>query len=442
MSVIDLKSRKDVKREMKAAQESGGLDPERRQLTPTQRAFATSLEPFPALIGGYGSGKSAAGIARAMALKSHFRDTNVAYYLPTYPLVEDIAFEKFPELCERKGWAYKLRKSGGSPHIEFPGAGRILFRTMEHPERIVGYDVGHSVVDEIDILDIKKATKAWTKIIARNRSRLKGGARNTVAVVTTPEGFKFVYQRWHKNKKPGYVYWKASTYDNQKNLPEHYIEDLLNTYPANVVQAYLYGEFVNMTAGSVYPMFNRIINFSRETVQKGDALHIGMDFNVMKMAAIVHVMRAGKPHAVKEFVNIFDTPAMIKTIKETYPGYAITIWPDQSAKGRESVNASTSDIALLQQANWTVMTGSQNPRVKDRVLAMNKQFELGNYKVNPDTCPTYTECLEQQAYDDNGEPDKKAGFDHPNDAGGYFIVGKYPIVKPAMTINLGTATNG
>ena len=77
-------------------------------LTPTQRAFATSRAPFPAFCGGFGSGKTAAAIARAMALKSHFRDCDIAYYLPTYPLVEDIAFRRFPELCERKGWAYKL----------------------------------------------------------------------------------------------------------------------------------------------------------------------------------------------------------------------------------------------------------------------------------------------------------------------------------------------
>ena len=60
-------------------------------LTETQRAFATCRESFPAYVGGFGSGKTAAAIARAMALKAHFRTCDIAYYLPTYPLVEDIA---------------------------------------------------------------------------------------------------------------------------------------------------------------------------------------------------------------------------------------------------------------------------------------------------------------------------------------------------------------
>ena len=98
-------------------------------LSDAQREFATSREPFPAFVGGYGSGKSAAAIARAMALKAHFKDCDIAYYLPTYPLVEDIALRRFPDLCERKGWAYKVNKQ--SSYIEFPNAGRIIFRTME-----------------------------------------------------------------------------------------------------------------------------------------------------------------------------------------------------------------------------------------------------------------------------------------------------------------------
>ena len=205
-------------------------------LTPTQRAFATSREPFPAFIGGFGSGKTAAAIARAMALKAHYRDCDIAYYLPTFPLVEDIALRRFPELCERKGWAFKVR-AGNNPQIEFPGAGRIIFRTMENPQRIVGYEVAHSIVDELDTLPIDKARDAWNKIIARNRQ--KCSIQNTVAVATTPEGFRFVYERWVKDPKPGYVTFNAKTMDNEANLPPDYIANLRATYSTSLLAAYL-----------------------------------------------------------------------------------------------------------------------------------------------------------------------------------------------------------
>lgn len=403
-------------------------------LTESQRAFAVSREIFPAFVGGYGSGKSAAAIARAMALKSHFKKQDIAYYLPTYPLVEDIAFRRFPELCERKGWAYKLNKS--SSFIEFPGSGRILFRTMEHPERIVGYEVAHSILDELDTLKTEKAREVWNKVIARNRQKI-GNFPNTVGVVTTPEGFRFVWERWVRNKAPGYVLFKAKTLDNAHNLPEGYVDNLRNSYPSNLLAAYLDGEFVNLTAGSVYAEFDRNLNDTRETIQPNDPLHIGMDFNVSHMAAVVFVLRDGEPHAVEELTGVFDTPAMIGLIKKRYPGHQIMVYPDASGQSRKSNNASVSDLSLLQSAGFLVRSNPTNPAVKDRVLSMNAMIHCSGtrrLRVNVDGCPALVEGLEKQAYDKNGEPDKTSGLDHVIDACGYHISHKFPVVKRTAII--------
>ena len=404
-------------------------------LTATQKAFSISREPFPAFCGGYGSGKSAAAIARAVALKAEFKNCDVAYYLPTYPLVEDIAFRRLPDLCERKGWAYRLNKS--SAFIEFPNAGRIVFRTMENPDRIIGYEVAHSILDELDTLKPHKAQEVWNRVIARNRQKMNRPWPNTVAVATTPEGFGFVYDRWVKNVKPGYKLFKAKTEENAANLPPGYIENLKNSYPSNLLAAYLDGEFVNLTSGSVYAEFDRALNDSRETIQPNDTLHIGMDFNVSHMAAVVCVLRDGQPHAVDELVGIFDTPAMIATIKNRYPGRLIMIYPDASGQSRKSNNASVSDLSLLRSAGFMVISNPSNPAVKDRVLSMTAMIHvngLRRFKVNIDHCPALVEGLEKQAYDKYGEPDKTAGFDHVIDACGYFISHKFPIVKRIVEV--------
>ena len=131
-------------------------------------------------------------------------------------------------------------------------------------------------------------------------------------MVTTPEGFRFVHERWVKKAAPGYVLFRAKTMDNAANLPAGYIDSLRSTYSSALLSAYLDGEFVNLHAGSVYPEFDRKLNHSGETIQSNEPLHIGLDFNVTKMAAVVFVMRGGKPHAVKEYTGVFDTPAMIQ----------------------------------------------------------------------------------------------------------------------------------
>lgn len=399
-------------------------------LNPTQKAFVQCREPYPAFIGGFGSGKTAAAIARAVALKIKFPKADIAYYLPSYPLVEDIAMKRFPELCERKEWPYKMR-GGTSPHIEFPDAGRIIFRSLSHPESIVGYEVAHSICDELDTLPTDKARDAWNKVIARNRQKI-GGWPNSVAVATTPEGFRFVYERWMRQPAPGYVMFRAKTMDNAEHLPNGYIENLRSSYPSQLLAAYLDGEFVNLTAGRVYPEFDRALNGTFETINPREPLHIGLDFNVNNMSAVVCVIRQGIPYALEELVGLRDTPTMIRAIQERYEGHSLTAYPDASGGATKSVNASLSDITLLRGAGITVLAPAKNPAVKDRVMAVNQMIHnQGSRKlfVNPDKCPTLIEGLEQQAYAKNGEPDKSSGLDHLNDALGYFLCYKFGLLR-------------
>ena len=65
-------------------------------------------------------------------------------------------------------------------------------------------------------------------------------------------------------------------------------------------------------------------------------------------------------------------------------------------------------------------------------LILNDKGER-RLKVNTHLCPEFTEALEQQPYDKNGEPDKTTGHDHVNDAGGYPLVKLWPIVKRSAT---------
>jgi len=404
--------------------------------SPSQEAFVYSKAPFPAFCGGFGSGKTASAIARIMRLKRLCPNQDVAYYLPTYGLVEDIAYKRFPALFEKLGLNYKLNKQQARLTTDI---GDIIFRTMDNPDRIVGYEVAHSILDELDTLPGDKARDVWNKVIARNRQKaytVNGDSvPNTVAVATTPEGFRFVYDRWVKNKVDGYELIKAKTADNAHNLPDGYIENLKNSYPSNLLQAYLEGEFVNLTAGSVYAEFDRTLNYCNTKIHFNEPLHIGLDFNVTKMAAVVYVLRDTNPHAVMEFTDVFDTPAMCQLIKSRFQGHAIYIYPDASGQARKSNNASESDLSILRQAGFTVLVNSRNPAVKDRVLATNNMIHSQGVRrlfVNTDACPALTESLEKQAYDKNGEPDKSSGLDHVIDAATYFIAYKYPITPQAV----------
>lgn len=409
------------------------------RLSRPQQAFAASKDRFPAFVGGFGSGKTHAGILRAVSLKSQMGQ-DVAYYLPTYDLVRTIAFPRFCEMMSEFGIRYRLNKNDAEILTPDYG-GKILFRTMDTPERIVGYEVAHSVCDELDTLPVVKARDVWNKVIARNRQ--KGSTGNTAAVATTPEGFRFVYERWKKTPKPGYVLYKSSTMDNAANLPDGYIDSLRDTYPAHLLDAYLEGEFVNMESGRVYPDFDRFENHCETIAQAGEPLLVGMDFNVNNMAAVVYVTRENNPHAVDELVGLRDTPAMAAALKDRYPGHSLSVIPDASGGSTSSKNASESDLSILRSAGLSVRAPSSNPRVRDRVNAMNALInsEKGGrrMRVNTARCPVLTEALEQQAWDKQGKPDKSTGVDHVVDAAGYPIAARWPVVKPLTSIKLGMA---
>lgn len=398
------------------------------RLTDPQFDFVTAEDQFPAMVAGFGAGKTHAGVVRAIQKKLSYPRQNVAYYLPTYDLVRQIGFPRFSEQLEELGIQFKPNKNDAV--ITIPDAGQVIFRTMDTPERIIGYEVADSIADELDTLSEDKAREVWNKIISRNRQKKPDGSLNTVGVATTPEGFRFVYDRWQRNRAPGYRIIKASTMSNAANLPAGYIEALRATYPSNLLAAYLDGEFVNLVAGSVYPEFDRKLNASDETIRPGEAVHVGMDFNVGKMSAVVHVLRGDNPHAVAEFTRVLDTPAMCALLKRELEGHPIIVYPDASGASRKSNNASESDLAILRHAGFSVRANPANPRVKDRVLAVNAMVHkdgVRRYLVNPDACPELVESLEKQAYDKHGEPDKAGGLDHVVDAAGYFIAYRYPI---------------
>tara|TARA_R110000850_G_scaffold11976_4_gene40711 strand:- start:1459 stop:2715 length:1257 start_codon:yes stop_codon:yes gene_type:complete len=413
------------------------------ELSAPQNIFLNELDTkFRAYVGGFGSGKTFVGCLDLLIFFSRHPGTVQGYFGPTYPSIRDIFYPTFEEAAELMGFRVKTNVSNKEVAV-YRGKkyyGTAICRSMENPDSIVGFKIARALVDEIDVLNPLKATNAWRKIIARMRLNIEGVV-NSIGVTTTPEGFKFVYEQFANNPTESYSMVQASTYENERFLPPDYISSLIETYPKELINAYLKGLFVNLTSGTVYKSYDRAFQNSFESIQGNEPLHIGMDFNVTKQAATIYVHRKGKNgaivwHAVEELVDMYDTPDSIKIINEKWPNNKIHIYPDASGANRKSVDASVSDLSMLEQAGYTIHVNRSNPAVKDRINAVNAALEGGLMLVNSMRCPTTSSNLEQQIYDDNGQPDKKSGKDHQNDATGYPIAYSLPIRKPVSNIKI------
>lgn len=423
--------------------------------TAPQAAFHALTCKYPLFVGGYGCGKSETMINQAIMDASHSSDALIGLYAPSYDLVKLIIADRLCEKLEQLGIEYTYNKSSNTITTHTPGFGNFILRTLDNPAKMVGYETYRAHIDELDTLPMAKAQEVWQKLSARNRQQPAGIDKpfNRLCAYTTPEGYGFAYHRWTQNEtdeeKALYQYVRAATASNPM-LPPDYIPTLKATYPKELIRAYLEGKFTNLSSGTVYSSYDRKKHNSTETIQPNDVLYIGCDFNVNQMAATVYVRRNnGKEwHAVAELQKMLDTPDMLRKIKDRWDGHKIYMYPDGSGGNTKSNDASCSDIALIERAGYPIRaklaknsTSARrrwiNPRVKDRIMATNAALDNGWMFVNALECPKSAKCLEQQAYDKNGDPDKMSGNDHQNDATTYVIAYEMPIRKPVAHIKVG-----
>ena len=402
------------------------------KLNRKQHSYLTSKATNTGFVAGLGSGKSFVATLKTIIKKLENPTLTVAYYLPSFPLVRDIAFQKFPEMLADMELEYKLNKS--DKEITIKDYGKIVFRSMDNPETIVGYEVFYSIIDECDILKAEKMETAYNKIMARNRQKHPEGIKNQLDVVGTPEGFKWFYKRFVKEFESSTdLLIKASTYEN-KHLPIEYISNLEQQYPPNLLKAYLNGEFVNLNSANIYTYFDRAVHHKAIELEDYEVIHFGQDFNYNGSISTLFVIRNNIPMQFGEIVSK-DTYGVVEAIKKRFPNRQACCYPDASGNAHKT-NATKTDIEILRKGGITVYCASKNPRVQDRINSVQALLSHNKYFIDVDKCPKTAEALEQQAYDEKGDPEKfngSATIDDYTDSLGYFLYYKFPLRDRGIT---------
>ena len=424
-------------------------------LTASQAAFINLKTTNNLFCAGMGSGKTyTLGLGAVLDIMKG-GDVFTVVYEPDYTLIKEVALPSVQHWLEFFGVEYTYNKNDHKIITKGKQFGDILFKSLDDPEKLIGYQSYSSHIDELDTLPEEKAALCYQKIIGRNRLQPnihndyrtynkntgKWDVVNRINVYTTPEGYKFCYKKWKAKKLPNHSIVKGKTRENP-TITDAYIEEMTQGLTEQQVEAYLNGEFINMTAGTVYYAYDRDIHRSRETITPGEALYIGMDFNVYNMSATVYVKRNGGQewHAVDEVHGVRDTADIITLIQDRWHshGHQIFVYPDASGAAAKT-SAASSDIAQLRAAGFSVRARKKNPRVKDRVAATNKAFEQAKLFVNEEMCPQVATCFEQQPYNKMGDPCKNSGSDHQNDASTYPIAYELPVKKRAFNLDIAFA---
>jgi hypothetical protein len=411
----------------------------REDYFPHQWDFLTSSDKgytITGLCGGFGCGKTHIFLHKTLynllTKKNKDGKSNGWIIYPTLSLAEDLFVEPFMELLESVNLKYKYNQA---KHKFVTPLGNIKIYQLQKPQRIIGSELTFIGFDEFDVESWKNCNLAFQKAIGR----MRGSDDVEIYIVTSPEGFKYTHKIFVTDANKDRYLVHGKTTDNTY-LPEKYISLLESNYDDNLLKAYRDGEFVNIQAQNTYYSFSRSKNVGKVEYNPNLPIRIGMDWNVSPLMAVLSQQYNEKPR-----IRVFDvielhhagegdllTERMCETIKQKYPNRKYFAYPDATGKAKHS-SAQFSDISLIRQAKFDVKVMHINPRVVNRVNAVNKALE-GDVIIDP-RCKALINDLERVTNIPNTrEINKKENpeLTHSSDAFGYHLSYEFPVSKPKL----------
>ena len=402
---------------------------------PSQWEFLTNKNKcrISGYVGGFGSGKTFSLLSKVfyclITKKNKDGVSNGLILYPTYSLAEEVFVEPFREILERNGIDYDYNIAN---HRFKTAYGNIKIYQTRHPQRIVGSSYTYVGIDELDIESYKYAEMAVQKALGR----LRGCEDAELFITTTPEGFGYTYHFMVEQSSDNKLLVHGKTTDNPY-LPKSYIESLKENYDEQLLKAYIDGQFVNLNQGATYYGFDRTNAVRECKYNRSLPIRIGMDWNVDPLCAAIFQIYPNKQiKVIKELALSHQgtgdlmTQRMCDTIRDLYPNNKYIAYPDATGAARHS-SAQYSDIDIVRANGFLVLVKHINPRVVNRVNAMNNQLSKNNIIIDP-SCRLLIKDLEQVCNKEGTRDIDKSNkeLSHMSDALGYGIEWECPTKRP------------
>ena len=383
--------------------------------------------------GGFGSGKTHSFIKNtAICMINKVNNdgkSNGLILYPTYSLAEEVFVEPFKELLERNGISYTYNIANHKFKTPY---GNIKIYQTRHPQRIVGASYTYCGIDELDIESYKYAELAVQKALGR----LRGCEDAELYITTSPEGFSYTHHLMVEQAAPDKLLVHGKTTDNPY-LPTSYVQSLRDNYDEKLLKAYIDGEFVNLNQGATYYGFKRETAIRECKYEPSLPIRCGLDWNVSPLCATIFQINHKKEIKVINEIALHHqgagdlmTQRMCDTIKDLYPNTTYIAYPDATGSARNS-SAAYSDLDIVRASGFKLMVKHINPKVINRVNAMNNQLAKGNLHIDP-KCKLLIKDLEQVCNKEGSRDIDKSNkeLSHMSDALGYGVEWEFPTIKP------------
>ena len=392
-------------------------------LTTPQKKVIKDDSRFRVLITGRRFGKTYLAINELAKFASQ-PNKKVWYVAPSYRQAKAICWGVLKEKMIQHKWVKSINHSDLT--ITLKNNSQITLRGSDNENSLRGVGLHGLVMDEF--ADISKET--WFEVLRPTLSDTKGHA----LFCGSPRGFGNwsyeLYKMGETNKD-----WKSFQYTTLEGeqVSEDEIEQAKQDLALRTFQQEYEATFVNYS-GMIYYNFSRDKNIVEKYNKNSGILHIGLDFNVDPMSAVVCVIENDRIFMIDE-VQIYssNTNEMCEEIRTRYKNVQIVVYPDPSARQRKTSAGGLTDLAILKNNGFDVRCRSNAPLVRDRINAVNSKLKNVNGKSSlfiVKSCKNAIKSIERQIYKEGTHiPDKDSGYDHMNDALGYLVEYNFPLKR-------------
>lgn len=186
-------------------------------LTVPQTKFCLANDRYPAFVGAWGTGKTLAGIARAIRLSTEYRGNLGMVFRKEYTDLRDSTVKDFE--------AYTGYKVDSSRECKLSNNSVIMFRHLEEMKGRQGgvlqnVNLGWFWIEQAEELD---SDDIFFTLFGRLR---RHGMPQSGFITANTNGHNWIYRLWKQKNIEGGVLFEAKTADNKDLLPESFLASL------------------------------------------------------------------------------------------------------------------------------------------------------------------------------------------------------------------------
>ena len=350
----------------------------------------------------------------------------IFFIAPTYRQAKMIAWKKLKKKLTDIRWVKKINETELS--LTLKNNSVISLKGADGgAQNLRGVGLDAVIMDEAALID----QEAWTEVLRPALADKQGWA----LFISTPAGLN-----WFKD-----LYDLATEFPDEwasfqftsldgGNIPEEEIEAAKRTLDEKTFNQEFKATFETFS-GRIFYAFDRQYNVKPYTVDIPREIHIGADFNLDPMSAVVAVRQNNILHIIDE-IKIYgsNTDELVDEIKSRYANNSVIVYPDPAGSARKTSAGGRTDHSILRNAGFRVLAPSSHNAVRDGINAVNAKLRsstgITTLFIDP-KCKFLIECLEKHCYKEGTSiPDKDSGFDHMTDAMRYMVDYLFLIISP------------